>query len=189
MNVVKFTCTDIDQNNNKKKYAYALSICRIEPENNIHTILEAFSKAQLMILKFVGNWNSSEYARNLKNKYQSDSYIEIIDAVYDEKIIHNLRKDCKVYIHGHSAGGTNPSLVEIMHYDKAVFAFDCKYNKATMQDKSLFFNDCQSLINLLRDLPQINIQEIGRQLGNIARCNYTWKGVCDKYYYLFNDCS
>jgi len=173
---------NIDADNDQKEYA--LSICRIEPENNVHMILEAFSKAKLMVLKFVGNWNSSEYARNLKAEYQDDAYIEIIDAVYDEKTIHNLRKDCKLYIHGHSAGGTNPSLVEIMHYDKTVLAFNCQYNRSTMRSIGLFFDDSQSLISLLRGLSQTHIEEIGKQLGDIARENYTWEGVCNKYHQL-----
>lgn len=175
---------ELESDTQNLEHDYALSICRIEPENNVDLILNAFSEAKTLKIKFVGNWNVSEYASKLKIKFQDDPFIEIIDAVYDAKVIHNLRKDCFVYIHGHSAGGTNPSLVEIMHYDKTVIAFECMYNISTMRNKGLFFDNKNSLIATLQTLPQTNMKKIGIELGNIARESYTWKTVCDKYYSL-----
>lgn len=94
-----------------EKDKYAMALCRIEPENNVHTILEAFENAKKRLI-FIGNWNKSEYGRNLAEKYKNSEYVKITPAVYDLNVLNVLRSNCSIYLHGHSAGGTNPSLVE-----------------------------------------------------------------------------
>ena len=103
---------------------FALALCRIEPENNVEMILEAFSKTDKP-LKFIGNWDSSEFGRVMKSKFSVFDNIEIIDPIYDIEKLSVLRSSCSFYIHGHSAGCTNPSLVEMMHFGKSIFCFDC----------------------------------------------------------------
>ncbi|MFB0778026.1 DUF1972 domain-containing protein, partial [Aeromonas salmonicida] len=63
------------------KEEYYLSICRIEPENNVDMILDAFSKSGETIY-FVGNWNASDYGKRLKGKYFEFENIEIVDPIY-----------------------------------------------------------------------------------------------------------
>lgn len=102
---------------------YAFSVCRIEPENNVHLILSAFEEIKLKV-KFVGNWDSSPYGLALKKKYKNSQNIEIIDPIYDVGKLFKLRSECAMYIHGHSAGGTNPSLVEMMHIGRPILCYD-----------------------------------------------------------------
>ena len=114
--------------------AYACTICRIEPENNCHLILEAFSKTDIPLV-FIGNWNVGVYGRELKTEYGKFSNIHIVDPVYDKEQLFVLRKQCLFYIHGHSAGGTNPSLVEAMFCDAPILAFDVGYNRRRLVTK------------------------------------------------------
>lgn len=93
---------------------YCFTVCRIEPENHIHLILQAFSTAPEKHLAIVGNWNISDYARSLREKFSQQANIELLDPIYDQARLHRLRLEASAYIHGHSAGGTNPSLVEAM---------------------------------------------------------------------------
>ena len=58
---------------------YSVTVCRIEPENNIHKILEAYSKMPEEQLVMVGNWKNGEYGMELKNKYSSYSNIHLLD--------------------------------------------------------------------------------------------------------------
>ena len=97
------------------KKPYYAAVARIQPDNNIDMILEAFTKMPDNNLAFVGNWDVSEYGKLLKEKYSKVSNIYIIDAIYDLQILDQIRSNCVAYIHGHSSGGTNPSLVEAMH--------------------------------------------------------------------------
>jgi len=90
------------------KGEFAVSVCRIEPENNCHMVLEGFANNGMKLV-YIGNWNRSEYGRNLREKYKSYGNLLILDPIYDLDILYALRNNAKVYIHGHSVGGTNPS--------------------------------------------------------------------------------
>ena len=160
---------------------YFFAVCRIEPENNIHVILEAFLNTNKP-LKFVGNWDNSQYGIDLKNKFGSIGNIEIIDPVYDIQELANLRSGCYAYVHGHSAGGTNPSLVEMMHFGKPIIAYDCAYNKSTMENSGIFFSDS---LELQQFVDKEIDQKIGAAMKEIAKRRYTWDKIIKQYFELF----
>lgn len=159
---------------------YFLSLCRIEPENNVQMILEAFENSQQK-LKFVGNWDASEFGRALKRKFSVNSNIQIIDPIYDINKLYKLRSECKGYIHGHSAGGTNPSLVEAMHFGKPIFAFDCAFNRYSTEDKALFFISSQDLDDKLSCATKNDLVIISKNMKQIAESRYTWKTITQMY--------
>lgn len=159
---------------------YALSLCRIEPENNVVMILEAFSKINYK-LKFVGNWNSSEFGMNIKSKFNSYSNIELLDPIYDLDTLYKLRKGASLYIHGHSAGGTNPSLVEMMHFGVPILAFDCSFNKYSTEFRALYFRTSSELINCVNNSAIEELERNGSEMKRIARDRYTWKKISDAY--------
>ncbi|KEI70760.1 DUF1972 domain-containing protein [Endozoicomonas elysicola] len=158
---------------------YAFSLCRIEPENNVHITLEAFAQSG-KTLKFVGNWNISDYGRSLKLQYTDYPNIELIDPIYDVEQLFKLRARCSYYVHGHSAGGTNPSLVEIMHFAKPVIAFDCDYNRATTEDKAIYFHNAGELIVAVEQLG-VTSGNLGSVMLEIAQRRYTWDIVANQY--------
>ena len=160
---------------------FALSICRIEPENNVHLILEAFSEEKTRIL-FIGNWEKSSYGRVLYNKYKDKINITLSKPIYCLDTLHAFRSKCSVYIHGHSAGGTNPSLVEMMHFSKPIVAFDCSFNRATMEDKGNYFSSSKGLTKILGES---NIIADGNDMAEIAKRRYTWKIIRKQYLELF----
>lgn len=160
---------------------YALALCRIEPENNVELILEAFSQTN-KCLRFIGNWNNSKFGLDMKEKYGKFPNIEIVDPIYDVTELFHLRTKCSCYVHGHSAGGTNPSLVEMMHFAKHIIAFDCNYNRASTEDKANFFADENELIGQVEDSKKfIN----GDDMLEIAERRYTWSIVKQQYLALF----
>jgi len=157
----------------------ALALCRIEPENNVSLTLEAFSKSTNKI-KFVGNWDSSEFGRELKAKYQQFDNIDIIDPIYDIDELYELRKSSIGYIHGHSAGGTNPSLVEVMHFAKPIYAFDCNFNQYTTESEARYFTTVEDLTTLL-EMDDMCLQESAHKMKEIAERRYTWDVVTKQY--------
>ncbi len=163
---------------------YAFSVCRIEPENNVHVVLEAFSKLDAHALVMVGNWNYSEYGRTLRAQYASCGNLFLLDPIYDLGKLKTLRSRASSFVHGHSAGGTNPSLVEAMHFGKAIFAFDCNYNRSTTEDQALFFSDSESLRNLIVGLDDKAAETVGCAMQEIANRRYTWHIVADQYFSL-----
>lgn len=159
---------------------YFLSLCRIEPENNVQMILEAFLNSQQK-LKFVGNWDASEFGRDLKRKFATSPNIQILDPIYDINQLYKLRSQCKGYVHGHSAGGTNPSLVEAMHFEKPIFAFDCAFNRYSTEDKALFFASSKDLYDKLRTINENELTVISMNMKMIAERRYTWKVITKMY--------
>ncbi|MCI5055479.1 MAG: DUF1972 domain-containing protein, partial [Flavobacteriales bacterium] len=159
---------------------YAFGVCRIEPENNIHIILEAFSKSPFKTLVFVGNWNNSEYGKDLKAKYSEFENLHLLDPIYDQKQLDKLRSNCSIYIHGHSAGGTNPSLVEAMYLGLPIVAFRVVYNAITTEHKAIYFSDSEDLIHKL-NLPKESYEINGLVMKSIANRRYTWNKIAGKY--------
>ena len=159
---------------------YVFSVCRVEPENNCHHILEAFAKSGKRVV-FVGNFEHSEYAVSLKEKYKNVPNIQILGAIYDLDVLYVLRKNCRWYVHGHSAGGTNPSLVEAMHFGRTIFAYDVVYNRETTHNKAFYWQTQEQLLSLLND----SHNECGEAMKEIAQREYRWKKIAKEYEALY----
>ena len=171
--------TEILKQYGVEKGNYAISVCRIEPENNCHMILEAFSKTDKKLI-YIGNWERSEYGMALKEKYSEYPNINIHAPEYDLDTLYVLRSNAREYIHGHSAGGTNPSLVEAMFFGKPILAYDVVYNRATTYEKAYYFKDANELLALLN---QADLE--GKTMKEIAKKQYTWKKIASQYEELY----
>jgi glycosyltransferase involved in cell wall biosynthesis len=166
---------------------YAFSVCRIEPENNIHIILEAFSSNQRHSLVIVGNWRNSSYGKELREKYSFFKHLILLEPIYDQGILNFFRSNAHVYVHGHSAGGTNPSLVEAMHYSIPIIAYDCAFNRYTTENNCLYFSD---VVTLKAQIEQVNtggMKLMGERMKDIASKRYTWDVIAKSYFELFVD--
>lgn len=161
---------------------YALALCRIEPENNVAMILEAFSAYPEIPLVFVGNWNHSTFGRELRLRYAGTPHLQLLDPIYDIGVLRTLRGNAAIYVHGHSAGGTNPSLVEMMHFGVPILAYDCIFNRCTTEDKACFFKDAAALRNALKILDADDAARIGVNMRLIAQARYTWDAVGRAYF-------
>ena len=160
---------------------YAVGVCRIEPENNIHIVLKAFADTGYA-LKMVGNWEASEYGRQLKQEFIGFNNIELINPIYDTATLFQLRDNCDFYVHGHSAGGTNPSLVEAMFFGKPIVAYDCVYNRFTMEGRGRYFVNVAELKSHIENLRMDEGASIeGGVLQQIAHMKYRWEGIRNQY--------
>jgi len=163
------------------KNEYAFIVTRIQSDNNIELILDAFGSIQTLPLVIVGNWENSEYGRKIKLIYSKSKNLLLLDAIYDRDKLDLLRSNCKIYIHGHSAGGTNPSLVEAMFLGLPVFAFASGYNEHTTHFKAKYFTNANSLIGLIKLIDSIDLISIGNDLKKVADSNYRWIDIAGKY--------
>lgn len=166
------------------KESYAVTVCRIEPENNIHKILEAFSKLPEYKLVMVGNWKNGEYGIQLKEQYSKFSNIYLLDPIYESHTINWIRSNASIYIHGHSAGGTNPSLVEAMNLGLPIIAFDCVYNRATTEDSCLYWKTSEDIVNILKD-NNADFNDIAAKMKEIGEREYSWKCIAERYNSLY----
>ncbi len=164
---------------------YAFSVARIEPENNVHIILKAFSLLPNENLVFIGNWKRSDYGKDLLKKYDKYPNIHLLDPIYDQKVLDQFRSNCQLYLHGHSAGGTNPSLVEAMYLELPIFAFNVQYNRATTKNLALYFSTAEELKTLIKSTNKIILKNIASEMLRVALQNYTWNKVANEYKNIF----
>lgn len=179
-------------NETKEKYSfshnpYAFKVCRIEPENNVHLILKAFTLTDKMPLVIIGNWDKSQYGVALKKQYSNYSNIHILDPIYDQLKLDEIRSNASLYIHGHSAGGTNPSLVEAMYLGLPILANGVSYNRVTTENQAMYFTDLDSLVTELNNLYTIKLNKVGQQMKATAQRRYTWSNIADKYKLLIEE--
>jgi glycosyltransferase involved in cell wall biosynthesis len=166
------------------KLPYCFKVCRIEPENNISMILEAFTDIPEQQLVLVGNWKRSAYGRDLFKTFSNYDHIHLLDPIYNQIQLDQLRSNARIYIHGHSAGGTNPSLVEAMHLALPVLAFNVNYNVETTQGKAQYFGSAKELRALVRSLTDHDLQGTKKALKGIAERDYTWSRIAEAYQML-----
>ena len=163
---------------------YAVTVCRIEPENNVHVILDAFSRLGGMRLVVVGNWQKSAYGKELKERYAECPNIRLLDPIYEPHEINWLRSNAAVYVHGHSAGGTNPSLVEAMCLALPVLAFDCVYNRATTEDSALYWKSADDIVSLAEESAE-RFARVAEDMAEIASRRCRWEVVAQQYNALY----
>ena len=163
---------------------YAFKVCRIEPENNIHIVLEAFTRIPRYTLVMVGNWKNSEYGIGLREKYDSHANLILLDPIYDQRKLDVIRGNAFVYVHGHSAGGTNPSLVEAMYLALPIITFDVSYNKTTTENKAFYFKNADDIVSIIQNTRLSEFRENSMKMKEVADRRYTWKVIADKYGYL-----
>jgi glycosyltransferase involved in cell wall biosynthesis len=166
--------------------SYVFSVARIQPDNNIEMLLETFTKELSYPIVFVGNWQSCSYGLKIKEKFSHYPNIILLDAIYDQRELNLLRSNCKIYLHGHSAGGTNPALVEAMNLSLPIFAFDCIFNKYTTDFSAEYFSNSDELLRKILTISDIDLNKIGEKMYEIAKREYKWKYIAAQYSEVFD---
>ena len=165
---------------------FYLVVARLEPENNIKLIIEGYilsnSKKSLLI---IGN-KSTGYFKNDVEKYSSNSII-FCDGIYDQVLLSKFRKNCFCHIHGHSVGGTNPSLLEAMAHSCIILSHDNIFNRDTIGLKipNLYFKDKKSLSESIKWTEKENnaeiISEIKKLMLERIKTKFNWEIITNKY--------
>jgi exopolysaccharide biosynthesis WecB/TagA/CpsF family protein len=121
---------------------YALVIARPEPENSILEIVEAFSaRKRGYKLVLVGAYDPARYPYHAKVTAAAGNEVVILGAIYDRAKVAALRYYCRMYIHGHRVGGTNPSLIEALAAGSPVLAQDNRFNRWVAGPAAHYFKD------------------------------------------------
>lgn len=171
---------------------YYLVVSRIEPENNIDMILEGYLNSGTAVpLIISGNIRDTAYVRNLVKLYGSVN-VRFVGGVYDKRELNALRFSCKAYIHGHSVGGTNPSLLEAMANRNVIIAHDNLFNREVTDNTQFYFltsEQCAQTINRVEMLTPgelISYRELSTK--QIIE-KYNWGNILSKYLDLLKEIS
>lgn len=123
-----------------KKFEYNMLVARLEPENNIETILDGVSRSKHTCpFLVIGKYDSNKFGAYLREKFKQHDNIKFIGGVYNIEELNNLRYYSNLYFHGHSVGGTNPSLLEAMASNSLIVANDNIFNKTILMENAFYF--------------------------------------------------
>ena len=147
-----------------KKYGlvpneYFLMITRMEPENNIEMVIRGYLASEHRHPLFIIGNITNKFGQHITSAYNHPR-IKFSNAIYDQAELDNLRYFSLLYFHGHSVGGTNPSLLEAMACGCRIAAHNNKFNKAVLQNEADYFPDSKEvsgIINAPKD-PSANAQ-------------------------------
>jgi glycosyltransferase involved in cell wall biosynthesis len=139
-NVVSTVDETLLEKFNLKKLKFHMLIARIEPENNIETILDGvvLSKIKTPFL-VIGDYTKNSFGKRIKEKYEDYKHIIFLGSIYNREELNCLRHCCNLYFHGHSVGGTNPSLLEAMGSGSLIIAHNNIFNKAVLKEDGFYF--------------------------------------------------
>ncbi|APZ45325.1 glycosyl transferase family 1 [Polaribacter reichenbachii] len=148
--------TSIDENILKKynveKQKYNMLIARMEPENNIETILNGVALSAIKTpFLVIGNYNNTSFGKRIKNKFKNYKQILFLGSIYNTKELNSLRYFCNLYFHGHSVGGTNPSLLEAMGSSSLIIAHNNIFNKAVLKKNAFYFYNSEDVSFYLKN--------------------------------------
>ncbi len=165
---------------------YWMVVARLQNDNNTHHIIRGFvdSNSELPLIVVGDVWDTG-YSKKLKSICRLDSHDRIFmtGGIYDLQTLDMLRAHCTGIIHGHSAGGTNPSLLEAMSLGKYVIAHDNIFNRHVLNNVSDFFSDSEELSKIIdRSESDVELREkIGQENLRRVKEHYLWKQCFDKY--------
>lgn len=167
---------------------YFLALCRLEPENNVDVMIEAFNLARPdRPLVVVGGVNyKSEYVERLR-AIASDR-VRFLGPVYEPETVDALYHHSIAYIHGHEVGGTSPALLHAMGAGCCVLAHDVVYNREVLADTGIFWtrssNDLAAKVTLIEKDPE-HAAEIGVRARERAGSHFDWEEIADRYVEYF----
>lgn len=164
-----------------KKYEYMMLVARIEPENNIEMIIEGVKLSDIkMPLLIVGPLNTP-HASYLVKKYTNSDVI-FINGLYDETQLFTLRKFARINFHGHSVGGTNPSLLEALSVGKIVIVHDNVFNRGVVGENGLIiFGDKKELSLKINEVFKDKSIDYSMEYSKRINKYFTWGGINKRY--------
>lgn len=175
---------------NLKKDNYCLMVGRCVPENNYELVIKDFMDSKIKKdLIIITNLNSSNYYQELteKTNCNNDKRIHFINGVYDQKKLAIIRKNAYLYIHGHSVGGTNPSLIEALSLTDLNILYDVCFNHDIGNNTCLYFKEKNTLTKLLDNQKVLdkNKKTLGPQAKKLIKDNFTWEKIVEQYKKIF----
>jgi rhamnosyltransferase len=184
---------DVLKKYNLKSKNYYLIVGRFVPENNYELVLKEFMKSKTnKDLIIITNLSKNKFYKKLEEttNFTSDKRIKFIGSIYDKDELYTIRKNAYAYIHGHSAGGTNPSLLEALSITDLNILYNVEFNKEVGLDSCYYFDEKKPLSTLINKLDKLNNKEIeqkGMEAKKRIKDEYTWDIVVNKYKELFKD--
>lgn len=169
-----------------KPEEYYILIARLEPENNIIMAIEGYLHSKengRRPLIIVGKTNTP-HGKELVKKYENEKNVRFVGGIYDFKKLDSVRHFSRAYFHGHSVGGTNPSLLEAMAAGCFIFAHDNIFNRAVLKDNAWYYPSTSKVSEFLDNIDTIvdkhKVEFIAKNI-DVIRNEYSWEHLVDEH--------
>ena len=170
---------------------YYLLVGRFVPENNVETIIREFMRSKTDKKLAIITTENDKLYNELKKRlgFDQDPRVCFTGTVYDQELLKKIRENAYGYMHGHSVGGTNPSLLEALGSTKLNLLVDVGFNKEVGEDAALYWSTGEgSLSGLIEEADRMDPEEVedfGRRAKKRIADAYTWESITDQYQKLF----
>lgn len=171
------------------KGTYNMVMARFEPENNLEMVLDGVVKSNTnQTILVIGN-HQTKYGEYLKNKFKEYSYIQFLGGIYNIDHLNNLRYFSNLYFHGHTVGGTNPSLLEAMASKALIAAHNNDFNRGVLENNAFYFENSDEVANLIQSVKKSdNLQWIENNFKAIEE-KFNWDTINGQYLQYFEKCT
>lgn len=183
--ILQHTPSDLIEGMGLKPAAFHLVVARFEPENHVLEIVEGYhrSDAHLPLVVVGSAPYSAAYTEGIRRLAERDSRIRLLGGVWDARLLDQLYAHAVSYLHGHSVGGTNPSLLRAMGAGTPVLAWDVVFNREVAGTGALYFDRAPQLSRQIEEVeryPQ-RFTQLGDLMQDRARRRYNWDQVTEAY--------
>ncbi|MGZ3749771.1 MAG: DUF1972 domain-containing protein [Mucilaginibacter sp.] len=175
--------------NSALKEEYFLLMARMEPENNIETILEGFnnsnSRRSFKVLGDTGN----RFGKFIRHRFKNDDRIEFKGSIFDTAKVRALQNNSYLYFHGHSVGGTNPSLLEAMASEALIAAHNNPFNKSVLHSDAFYFSDSNEVQHLVETVQRKETEKLMVK-NNVHKIEFqfNWEKIVNEYESFILEC-
>ena len=173
------------------KKDYYLVVGRFVPENSFEIMIREFmksnSKRDFAIITNVNEKFLNELEQKLQ--FKQDRRIKFVGTVYDQELLKKIRENAYAYFHGHTVGGTNPSLIEALGSTDLNLLVNVGFNKEVAEDSALYWSreegNLANLINKADSMSENEIKQLGKKAKKRVAEEYTWERICKLYEQCF----
>jgi glycosyltransferase involved in cell wall biosynthesis len=164
---------------------FHLVVARFEPENHVDVIVEGYTRSNATKpLVIVGSAPySAEYTNRIQAVADADPRIKMLGGVWDQDLLDQLYTGAFTYLHGHSVGGTNPSLLRAMGAGTAVIGWDVVFNREVAGETGVYFATPADLTRAVEDAEANpgRTAAFSAAVQDRAEATYNWDEVTARY--------
>lgn len=170
---------------------YFLTVGRFVPENNYEIIIKEYMRADTdKDLVLITDYDTPFFEQiEKKTNFKKDKRIKFVGTVYDKELLKIIRENALAYIHGHSVGGTNPSLLEALGLTDINLVYDVVFNREVAEQGALYWDEEFGLlaqrIERVCNIEQANKEVLSREAKQRIIDYYNWENICREYHKIF----
>lgn len=176
---------------NITRHNYYISVGRCVPENNFEVMIREFMESKTDKDFVIITTNNPKFIKELDQKlrFSKDKRIKFVGSIYDKELLKKIREMAYGYFHGHSVGGTNPSLLESLGSTKLNLLYNVSFNQEVAEEAALYWSlengNLASLIDKADGLKDKDMDDFGVRAKRRINDSYSWKHIADKYVEVF----